>query len=139
MQKNSFKTSNQSRLLQTHFGSLGTPTPLPYFRICPKKVSCFSNPFPILNYGIQFNSYAKRLQVEFKIFLGHKTFTFHDSSMSSLEWQFSSWYCFITVANKLRKVVARGLGRPEVGAILLVSGYIPSVSHQESKYKNASV
>ena len=59
--------------------------PPPLFSNLYQKSIVFFKPFPILNYGIQFNSYAKRLQVEFKIFLGHKTFTFHDSSMSSLD------------------------------------------------------
>ena len=51
MQQNSLKTSIQSRHLQTQFRSLGTLTPLPHFRIFPKKSIVFFKPFPILNYS----------------------------------------------------------------------------------------
>ena len=80
----------------------------------------------------QFNSYAKCLQAQRKISLYHKTFTFYDSALTFLVWQFSFWYCIIIVANKLRGVVGRRLGQPQVGLIPPISIFIPPVSHQES-------
>ena len=82
--------------------------------------------------GKQFNSFAKYLQAQCKIYLYHKTFIFYDSCLSFLVWRLSFWYCIMIVANKLRGLVGRGLGRPQVGSIPPVSVFIPPVSHQES-------
>ena len=80
-----------------------------------KKSIVFFKPFPIVNYCIQFNSSAKRLQVTFIISLGHKTVTFHDFSISSLEWQFSFWYCIYS-GKQITRGSWSGLGKAWSGS-----------------------